>query len=208
MWNPDGSESLMCGNGLRCFAAYLLRSSPDLEMVEVDLGGKIHRIDRVGANSYRVQMQLPSFDPAEIPLLSDEPWIGHVESFEGHPLRTVAVSMGNPHWVLWGAPDFDLIGRLGRALEHDPRFPNRVNVHVAGRRDGRIVMRTWERGAGLTLACGSGACAVFAAAKALGEGRDRETVALPGGTLEIESRPDCLWMSGEATVVGHGIWKG
>jgi diaminopimelate epimerase len=209
MFNADGSEGEMCGNGVRCVAKYVYdhdlarKSRLTIEtgrgVLELDLeidGGKVQRV--------RVNMGAPIFDPARIPtLLPGAPPVDVPMTVDGHPLAVTAVSMGNPH-----AAAFPL-ETLGPRIEHHPAFPRRVNVHVVqvlGPTEVR--MRTWERGSGITLACGTGACAVCVAG-VLTRRTDRTILAhLPGGDLTLEWPDDQapVFMTGPATEVFSGEW--
>lgn len=191
IYNPDGSESGACGNATRC-VAQLLGGRATIETV----AGLLHA-EPDGAD-ITVDMGAPRFDWEEIPLAypvdtRDMPvaW-GPLE-------RPAAVNMGNPH-VVFFVPDAAAIAldSLGPEIEHDPLFPERVNVNVASRlAPDHLQLRVWERGAGLTLACGSGACATFAAARRRGLVGPAATISLPGGDLRIsESGTGTLRMTG------------
>ena len=196
MFNPDGSESEMCGNGIRCFAR-LLKDRGYLEgtTAKVETGAGLLEVELVGNGLVRVDMGVAELRSAYIPVASE------IATFKdqpiGHGLRGTAVSMGNPHVVILTD---DVAGvdleTLGPQIETSPLFPARVNVHfvqVLSAPDaerGEIRMRTWERGAGITLACGTGACASAVAAFLNGR-TPRETLAhLPGGDLELLYRED------------------
>ena len=210
MWNPDGSPSEMCGNGLRCAALWLdlqlgTHCGAQSEHV-IQLGGRRHLVRLVG-DAYEVRMGLPNFDPVAIGLDADAPWLDFPNPYDGQLGSTTAVSYGNPHWVWFveSLPNDWL--ELGRKAERHPAFRNRVNVHfvVAESRD-RAHMWTWERGAGPTLACGSGACAVAAAGHATGRFDREVTLSLPGGNLQIALTSDDTLMTGPARLVFKGEW--
>ena len=189
--NPDGSEAEKSGNGLRIFARYLWdRGRVGDEAFEVATrGGTVRCQVRDAGRSVFVEMGAASFDSAAIPVAGprrevvDEPL-----EVAGERLRVTAVTVGNPHCVVFvEAPTEDLARRLGPALEVHPLFPQRTNVQfvrVAGRH--RLEMTIWERGAGITLASGSSACAAAAAAVRLGRCERDVTVAMPGGELAID----------------------
>lgn len=222
MYNADGSRGEMCGNGLRCVAKYLvdrghvrscggearLRVQTDRGVVDACVSGSNDR-----SSAVRVSMGRPILDPREVPVAVDGPHcVCAPIEVEGRRLTMTCVSMGNPHAVFLvdDLGVFDL-PRLGPLIERHRLFPRRVNVHavrVASRRE--VHMQTWERGAGLTQACGSGACAVVVAGVL--EGRlDRSVrVHLPGGELEIEWPADeaGVVMSGPAEEVFTGEWPG
>ena len=212
IWNADGSQAMQCGNGARCVAAWLVRdgSAHDTAFV-LDSPSGSHRVERLDDGSYRIGMGRPRFAPADVPLLGFEATQDvYVLQVDSRELAFGAVSMGNPHALV----DVDDIARapvatLGPALQAHAAFPESVNVgfaQVLSR--GRIALRVHERGAGETLACGSGACA--AAVLLMRRGRiDREvTVSLPGGDLRIgwpeENAP--VSMAGPATFVFDGVY--
>lgn len=192
MLNPDGSSSEMCGNGLRCVALFLGRQPGE---VAIETGGRITVAERLEGGLVRVNMGYACITALDM----------GVQGYRG-----VAVDVGNPHFVAF-VPDVDAIEmeRIGPVMEHDPGFPHRSNIHFATQIDARTLQqRTWERGAGITLACGSGACAVAAASVALGlTGTDVE-VRLPGGSLRIEITEDgTAWMTGPAVESFSGTWR-
>lgn len=216
MFNADGSEGEMCGNGVRCVAKYLYdhglarKQQVTIEtgrgVLTLDLAISAGRVQRV-----RVDMGPPIFEPERIPtLLPGRPPIDASIEVDGRALAVTAVSMGNPHAVIY---ESDVAGfpleLLGPKLERHPAFPKRVNVHVVEVVSPHEVrMRTWERGSGITLACGTGACAVCVAGVLTGR-TDRSILAhLPGGDLEL-SWPDdrsSIFMTGPATEVFSGEW--
>ena len=206
LWNPDGSESEMCGNGLRCAAAILLeRGYASREGVEIETGAGVLRVDyREGGVA--VQMGVARLERGEIGMLGPEDET-FVEREIGGYVGT-AVSMGNPHLVLF-VPDLDSISleREGRALEHHALFPARTNVHFVqtiGPDEARV--RVWERGAGATLACGTGACAVAVAGVETGRLARRSVIRLPGGPLTIEVAENRrVTMTGAAEIVFEGV---
>jgi diaminopimelate epimerase len=216
MFNADGSEGEMCGNGIRCVAKYLHdHGLARKDRVTIETGRGILTLDLEVAGGrvrrVRVDMGTPIFDPARIPtLLAGEPPIEAPVRVDGRELAVTAVSMGNPHAVIFvdAVAAFPL-ETLGPGLEHHPAFPRRVNVHVVevlGRSEVR--MRTWERGSGITLACGTGACAVGVAG-VLTRRTDRTILAhLPGGDLTLEWPEDHapVFMTGPATEVFTGEW--
>ncbi len=199
IWNADGSEVGACGNASRAVALLLGGSS----RVET-LGGTL-ALSAAGAEA-SVDMGAPRFDWDAIPLAYPADTARLPVAWEAleHP---AAINVGNPHVVFFvddcGAVD---LARLGPTIEHDPLFPERVNVNVATveARD-RVRLRVWERGAGLTRACGTGACATAVAAIRAGKVASPVTVALPGGTLRIEWAPGgTIRMTGPATHVFAG----
>jgi diaminopimelate epimerase len=220
MFNPDGSEAEMCGNGLRCVVKYavdegLVRPRGGELSVETATGvlsaqvfGEEGAVERV-----RVSMGVPRFAPQEIPVLVEgEPPLKDLPlDIEGQRLVVTCLSMGNPHAVHFverPVAEFPLES-IGPKVEHHPLFPQRVNFEVArvlGRE--RIEARVWERGAGATLACGSGACATMVAAHLHGLAGKRVDITLPGGTLTIEwdGVGEC-YLAGPAELVFEGEWR-
>lgn len=216
MFNADGSESEMCGNGLRCVAKLVydhgiakksrlvLETGRGLLPVDLELvGGKVARV--------RVEMGQPILEPSQIPTTLEglPPREVPVETPWG-PVNLTCVSMGNPHAVAFvGKITDQLVLEVGKFLETNPVFPKRANiefVEIHSRQ--RFVMRVWERGSGETLACGTGACAVAVAGILTGR-LDRKCVGkLLGGELELEWPGDgqTVYMTGPATEVFSGIW--
>ncbi len=210
--NPDGSRAEMCANGIRAFAKWLLdRGVVRKEALSVEtLAGVVHP-RRVAPDRFAVDMGRPVLAPAKIPtrLGSGEgPVVDASLELEGERLRVTCVSMGNPHCVLWVA-DVDVapVESLGPRIEHHEAFPNRVNVEFVQlvSRD-RVRQRTWERGTGETLACGSGACAVAVAGVLGGRTARAVTIELRGGELEIAWPDDAasVVMTGPAAEVFRG----
>jgi diaminopimelate epimerase len=218
MFNADGSEGEMCGNGVRCVAKYVHdhglapRSRVTIEtgrgVLTLDLETRAGKVDRV-----RVDMGAPILDSARIPtsLPGDPPRDAAIE-LAGTPLAVTAVSMGNPHAVVYVADVAAVPLEIwGPALERQAAFPARVNAHfVQVIAPGEVRMRTWERGSGITLACGTGACAVAVAGVLTGRTGRRLLAHLPGGDLELEWPDDqaSVFMTGPATEVYSGDWPG
>ncbi len=207
--NADGSTAEMCGNGIRCVVKYLVDGSgekPDQLSVETAAGLLSCKLTyRNGAvDQVQVSMGRASLLADNLPSKSTgQPFInGEVPGFPG--LRGTAISMGNPHLVLFATPLEDAV-RLGLELEQNRAFPERTNVGFASLRAGGIELRVWERGAGLTEACGTGACAAVAAAVAEKRLRPRDwiSVSLPGGVLQVRCEPDLsnVEMRGPASFV-------
>ena len=214
MFNADGSEGEMCGNGVRCVAKYLYdHGLARKEKVAVETGrgvlslalevegGKVSRV--------RVDMGAPILRAAEIPtLLPGDPPLDAPLRIDGRTLEATAVSMGNPHAVIYvdDVQAFPLES-LGPTLEHHPSFPRRVNVHIVELTSrAKVRMRTWERGSGITLACGTGACAVCVAGVLTGRTERRILAHLPGGDLQLDwpASPGSVFMTGPATEVFSG----
>jgi diaminopimelate epimerase len=198
IWNPDGSEAEACGNAARC-VALLLGGEVRIETG----GGEISGTAEAGAAS--IDMGAPRFGWDEIPLAYPLDTASIPVAWE--PLENpFAVNVGNPHVVFFVADaDSVPLDRLGPLIERDPLFPRRVNVNVAAVEDGALRLRVWERGAGLTLACGTGACATAVAAIARKLVQSPVEVRLPGGTLTVEWSPrGTIRMSGGAALVFTG----
>ena len=192
IYNNDGSESGACGNGMRCVADLLAKESGKNAMTFETKAGIINCWK--AAELFTVDMGAPRFRWDEIPLAEKfdtraiELQIGPIDNPVLH--SPSAVNMGNPHAIFWvddvNAHDLE---RFGPLLENHPIFPERANITLAAvKTREHIVIRTWERGAGLTKACGSAACAAAVAAARLGRAGRKVTVTVPGGDLAIEWR--------------------
>jgi diaminopimelate epimerase len=212
IYNADGSQAEMCANGLRAFFKYLRdngHTSADEVRVETLAGIQVPRA--VGRDRVRVEMGRPVLAPAKIPTRlgeGDGPVLDVPFELDGRRLSLSSVSMGNPHAVLY-VDDVDAapVATLGPRIERHDAFPNRVNVEFAQVVDRRrVLQRTWERGVGETLACGSGACAVAVVSILRGVCERRLTVALRGGELELEWAGDeaPVFMTGPAAEVFRG----
>jgi len=219
MFNPDGSEAEMCGNGLRCVVKYavdkgLAQPRDGRISVETAVGVLAAQVfgEKGAVERVRVSMGVPRFAPQEIPVLAEgEPPLKDLPlAIEGERLALTCVSMGNPHAVHFverPVSEFPLES-IGPKVEHHPLFPQRVNfevVRVLGRE--RMEARVWERGAGITLACGSGACAAAVAAQLHGLVGRRVDITLPGGglTVEWDGAGEC-YLAGPAEFVFEGEW--
>jgi diaminopimelate epimerase len=210
VFNADGGEVEQCGNGARCFARYVHdRGLTDSSAIEVgtSAGDIVLYIEDNG--DVRVDMGAPRLAPAEIPFVADAESASYALDVDGETLEIGAVSMGNPHAVLIvddiaRAP----VASLGPRVEHHARFPRRVNLGFMKIRDrGNIDLRVHERGAGETLACGTGACAAVVYGRTLGLLDERVRVVLPGGTLVVSwrGRGEPVWMTGPAVAVFDGV---
>lgn len=212
--NADGSLAEMCGNGIRCFAKYVV----DAGLVSEDsfdvgtLGGarriEVSRDEGGVFAAATVDMGVPVLDPASIPVVTDEEIVQATKVETSHgPVFITAVSMGNPHAVIF-VDDVDAapVETLGPELESHSMFPNQTNVEFAQvLPDERIRLRVWERGVGETLACGTGACATVVAASLGCEIGTEAVVELPGGALGIRWAPNrTVYMTGPATEVFRG----
>ena len=216
MFNLDGSEGKMCGNAIRCVAKYLSDhglTEKDVITVETLSGVKTLRLYKEGGLTVRVSVDMgrADFTPAVIPVLFDGEMVDEPVSVLGKNYRMTAVSMGNPHAVIFttGVKELDLAS-MGPTFETLPIFPERVNTEFAEKLDDRtILMRVWERGSGETYACGTGACATVAAAvkNGLVKAGEEITVRLIGGDLVIKVDADYrVTMTGGATEVYQGVY--
>ncbi|MEE8171370.1 MAG: diaminopimelate epimerase [Alphaproteobacteria bacterium] len=186
IWNADGGEVEACGNGVRCVAAFLMTESGASETVVETVAGLL-RADAAGEGRVAVDMGEARTAWNEIPLAREMDTDG-LDLCLGELSAPVAVNIGNPHAVFFvaNADDVDL-AVLGPQLDSNALFPERANIGVAEVRDNAAIrLRVWERGVGLTRACGTGACAALVAAARRGLTARRATVTLDGGALEIE----------------------
>ena len=209
IFNADGGEVEQCGNGARCFARFvhdkgLTRSR------EIRVGTAAGNIRLVleDDDQVRVNMGPPHLLPSEVPFIADTVATGYPLEVAGESLEIGALSMGNPHALLI-VDDVTTaaVDRLGPLIERHPRFPRRTNVGFMAIRDrDRIDLRVYERGAGETLACGTGACAAVVHGRSRGLLNERVRVHLPGGTLVIswDGGEAPVWMTGPATRVFEG----
>lgn len=197
--NPDGGEAGACGNATRCVAELLFEQTGRPFQVIRTIAGDL-AAERLADGRFRVDMGAAGLGWAEVPLACAMDTL-HLP-LPGDP---AACSMGNPHATLF-VPDIAVAGRDGPALEHDALFPQRANIgfaHILS--PDRMRLRVWERGAGLTLACGSGACAAVVNAHRRGLTGRRVTVEMDGGVLEIEYRHDGhVLMAGPAATSFRG----
>lgn len=214
--NADGSIAEMCGNGARCVGMLVhdLHLSDEFDF-GIETGGAVRRLrlhdDDGEVRRVTVQMGVPGFAKASIPMRGPawETFLG--EPFDvggGMTLNASAVSMGNPHLVLFVEDDPDRfhVGHIGPALERHELFPEGTNVEFAHVLPDGVKARVWERGSGETMACGSGACAVAVAANEAGMVANQTVVRFPGGSLEVE-RLDSgeVLLTGEAERVFDGV---
>ena len=215
MWNADGSEAEMCGNGVRCVAKYVYehgiaeRQELSIETGKGVLTLALH-VEHGRVEQVRVNMGAPILSSADIPTtLPGDPPINARLDLVGRQLQVTCVSMGNPHCVTFlDELTDDWVLNIGPQIERHDAFPSRTNaefVQVISPRE--IVMRVWERGTGETQACGSGACAAVVAGVLTGR-TQREVVArLPGGELTLRwSDADDLYLTGPAVEVFRGEW--
>ena len=222
MFNADGSEGEMCGNGIRCLVSFAFdngivpaeKSPVRVETMAGVLDVTPLRDDGQGMVGARVLMGAPRLNPLDVPVAIEgmDVVIDYPLEVAGRKFRMTCVSMGNPHAVVFmdePVDDFPLT-ELGPQVEHHPLFPARVNFEIVNVLDGGKTLKTrvWERGSGITMACGTGACAVQVAARLNGLAGDRATVALPGGDLTVEwTGSGEVVMEGPVARVFDGEWK-
>lgn len=233
MFNPDGFEAEACGNGLRCLAKYIvdrgLRAGKFEEalslqnqiLVETIAGVRMVRLNKIGKSiKIQVGMGTPKFGANDIPvvikqgkgdLVDIKSMLSYSVAIDGKELQLNFVSMGNPHAVcFWQQPVADFpLSQIGPKVEHLAIFPNRANFEVANVMSRQqIEARVWERGAGETLACGTGACAVAVAAQLYGYIDNEVDIKLPGGILQAEwDKAGEVFLSGPAEIVFTGDWR-
>jgi len=205
--NADGSLAEMCGNGIRCLGKLVydrgFTTATELEVGSRD-GRKHLSLDTDGAvvRNVTVGMGPPAFARRDIPMQGPPDESFRTEPFEvdGRTYKATAVSMGNPHLVLFVEEDPDDVDvrALGPRIEHDARFPEKTNVEFIAALDGGVKARVWERGSGETMACGTGACAALVAANEAGLVPARAEVRFPGGTLLVERMQDEILLTGPA----------
>lgn len=216
MFNADGSYSEMCGNGIRCVAKFVHDHGIAVrDQLKITSAGKPFLLDlelRAGkVERVRVDMGEPILTSSQIPTtLPGDPPVDCLFEIDDRLLAVTCVSMGNPHCVIFieRATD-ELVLGVGPLIENDPRFPKRTNVEfieVLNRKTVR--QRTWERGSGETLACGTGACAVCVAGVLTGRTERRITSKLLGGDLQLEwdEQTNHVFMTGPAAEVFTGQW--
>jgi len=230
IFNADGSEAEMCGNGIRCVAKYIydrqlakageefsvpgqetFAASLQIETARgvLTLGLEIGSNDKV--RRVCVNMGRPILRTRDIPVaLEADRVVNEVIEVAGRQLLMTCVSMGNPHAVFFC---YDLneieLGKIGHLVEHHDLFPNRINAHfVRVQEPGEFTMRSWERGSGITMACGTGACACTVAGVLTGRCGRQVLAHLPGGDLDLNwcEEDDCVYMTGPAVEVFTGHW--
>lgn len=216
--NGDGSEAEHCGNGIRCACKLVWDHGHTRDKtITFETIGRLNvlTVNAQGneVESICVDLGEPNFDRRSLPMLgpSDTPAIDEPLDLNGTSLNFTGISMGNPHAVTF-VEDVDAfpVETLGPLAENHEIFPRRCNIEfiqVLGPHE--LKMRVWERGAGITLACGTGACASVAAAARTGRAERNAVVHLPGGDLQIDWREDGhIYMTGPATTVFEGVWEG
>ena len=197
IWNHDGGEVQSCGNASRCVVALTGAKT-------IETGGGIVE-GKAAGDEVEVTLPPPSFAWDDVPLAYPMD-TAHLPMAWGPLQHPMALSVGNPHLVFFGAdPKAIELDSYGPSIEHDPAFPERINVNVASVGDDGITLRTWERGAGLTMACGTGACATAIAAIVQKRAASPVRVMMKGGSLSIAWEPgEPVRMRGCATYVFQG----
>jgi diaminopimelate epimerase len=230
IFNADGSEAEMCGNGIRCLAKYtyehkLARPGESFAVpgqavfpvsLNIETGNGILTVGLLPDDNNIVQqvcvnMGQPVLSPQQVPVnLTGEKVIEYPIDILGHELLMTCVSMGNPHAVFFCDDVTSIeLEKIGPVIEHHQLFPRRTNVHfVQINTPNEFTMRTWERGSGITLACGTGACACNVAAVLTGRQGHVSTAHLPGGALSLNwcKEDNCVYMTGPAVEVFQGTW--
>ncbi|MDI6829073.1 MAG: diaminopimelate epimerase [Armatimonadota bacterium] len=216
MFNPDGTEDV-CGNGIRCSAIYARLkglSCGDELTFETKGGVSAAKVLNVGSNSgdVKVNMGKPSLRAADLPMDVDvEEVIDFPLEISGNVYLVTGVSVGTPHVLIQAPLDFfwEELPSVSREIETHPIFPNRVNVTWwAANKVDELKIRTWERGVGPTLGCGTGACCALVAAYLHGEAGLSANVISPGGVLYIEwQKQGDIYMTGPARIVFEGVWQ-
>lgn len=211
IFNADGSEAMMCGNASRCIGKYLYEkgiTDKTCIRLETKSGVKTLRLTAVEGKveSVTVDMLEPEFVVPEqfaMPVTDEEVRL----TAEDKEFSGTFVSMGNPHFVIFTNEMTDAeVGRYGASLEHNKAFPSRCNIEFANVTDKGIRTRVWERGSGITMACGTGACATAVAAAKTGRAGRESTIIMDGGDLHIEwsAADNHVYMTGPAEFVFEG----
>jgi len=221
MFNSDGSEGEMCGNGIRCLVGFAIDQNlipSKQKTVLVETGAGVLSVTPIRTNNVMtgatVSMGLPILEPSQIPVEIDSssfPVLDHTLNIGYEQMKLSFISMGNPHAISFIDEDIDKypLTEIGPLVENHEIFPNKINFEIVNIIDrSHLKVRVWERGSGITLACGTGACAVAVAAKLKGIIDDSCTISLPGGDLEISwvDNNEVL-MTGPIEKVFSGNWK-
>lgn len=209
IFNNDGSEVEQCGNGARCFARFVFEQGlTDKKQIRVETARGVIVPELLDGGLVRVDMGKPRFEPADIPFIAEQDAVEHLLALDQINIAVGVVSMGNPHTVLCvNEVDTAPVAEWGPHIEHHPRFPQRVNagfMQVVDR--SHIRLRVFERGAGETLACGTGACAAVVSGIRRGLLDASVEVTTRGGVLRIEwaGNGHSVWMTGPAVTVFQG----
>lgn len=207
--NADGSEAEMCGNAIRCVARYAydrgLVKGPSMTVETLAGIMRPELLESPDGVKVRVNMGRPDFDPADIPALVDDPL--HIDMhIDGQVFKASAVLMGVPHVVIFQENlDETSLQLLGPKISASRLFPHEANVNfVSWAGEDELFVRTWERGAGRTLACGTGACATAVVASRTGRASDHVRIQVEAGSLDIDVTEDAVYMTGPAEYVFAG----
>lgn len=209
IFNADGGEVEQCGNGARCFAVFVREKGlTDKDFIRVETASGVIELDVLADGQVTVNMGIPEFNPWKIPFNADTRRDEYSLDVNNQVIQIGSVSMGNPHAVtIVENVDTAAIDELGAAIEKHPLFPNRVNAGFMQIIDDvHIRLRVYERGAGETLACGTGACAAVVIGNVQGYLTEDVQVDLPGGSLQISWQGEAtpVMMTGPATIVFEG----
>src|SRR5208283_3993618 len=214
IFNADGSEAEMCGNGIRCFAKYCYENSiaPKQEFAVETLSGLKHvwlTLQQGGVSAVKVDMGSPNWERSSLPMVGHGTCINENLDVDGEVYKVTCLSMGNPHCIIFvdKVDDFP-VEQIGPKVESHKAFPKRTNVgFVQVLNPYELKVRVWERGCGETLACGTGSCAAVAAANKLGKVGNKVSVHVLGGDLQVEVAENLL-LSGAAEKVFEGTLFG
>jgi len=209
IYNADGGEVAQCGNGARCFARFVREQGlTDLEVIPVETNAGLLKLEAIDDTRFRVDMGVPCFEPADIPLRAETRKRLYQSDYDGHEISFSAMSIGNPHMVIQvDNVDSAPVESMGSYFESHIMFPERANIgfmQILDRK--RFKLRVFERGVGETRACGSGACAAMVAGVRLGLLDNSATALLRGGELKLEWQGDAnpVMMTGETAMVYQG----
>lgn len=209
IYNADGGEVAQCGNGARCFARFVREQGlTDLEVIPVETNTGLLKLEAIDDSRFRVDMGVPCFEPADIPLRAETRQRLYQSDYEGREISFSAMSIGNPHMVIQ-VDDVDSapLESMGPYFESHSMFPERANIGFMQIIDRyRFKLRVYERGVGETRACGSGACAAMVAGVQLGSLEASATGILSGGELKLEWQGEAnpVMMTGETAMVYQG----
>jgi diaminopimelate epimerase len=212
IFNSDGSEAEMCGNGLRALVRYVQEKKISVKKVlKIETKNSVHEAKIISKNRIRVDMGAPALKGKEIPVTLRGRVINRPFKIEGKEFRITCIGMGNPHCVIFVDDVMNFpVEVFGPLIEKHSTFPRKANVEFVQIKDkNHVVARVWERGAGETLACGSGACAISVASVLNGFTERKLDVKLKGGTLELEWDRDTghVFMTGPAQSIFEGEIK-
>lgn len=213
IYNSDGTYADMCGNGLRCFAKYVWEKGivAELDTLKIETGDGVKeiklKVDDQEVNAVTINMGSANFKPEAIPAIEDEEIINKTVYANGKDYKLISMHLGVPHTVVFGKLN-EIDVTEGKEIENHELFPKRTNVNFGEViNETHIRVKTWERGAGATLACGTGSCATVVAANLVGATGKSVQVDVPGGTLFIEITDEGVMMTGPAEITFEGNIK-